>query len=431
MLRRPPLLLSALCLALLGEGCPRPAPVVAPPAEEPPPPPPPVISPEEEPFSPVPGPARALGSPPFRLALVTDPGDRPRRVAELLRLNLERSGAFVLDGASPPVATLRVGPRAAMLYLPHGVPGGPFERSFPLDGASRGAAATARALASALHSFYLNEPGLYFTRIAFISGTGADSRARHVFTVGFDGTGVRRVSGEDHPNLLPAWSRAGDLVYTAFVGGAPALVLRPAGGGAAQVLARQRDLNTGAAFSPDGRTIAVSQSVDGNTDVYLLDRRGNVTRRLTRHAGIDISPTWSPAGDEIAFISDREGSPQVWLASLRDGSFRRLTSDGFYNQEPDWCPLPGSREIVYTHRYSGSRYEVHLLDADTGRSLRLTQDDGQNTGPSWSPDCRWILYAAKGRGLWAITTDGRARRQLYAGAARSPAWSPRLAPHLF
>jgi TolB protein len=342
------------------------------------------------------------------------------RLVTLLRENLGRSNTFMTGGS--PTATLRVGARRATLYLPPGVPGGPLERRFELIDDSD---ARPRVLASDLHRFYTGDPGPYRTRIAFISGTAAAPKSRHVFTINFDSTGIRRVSDDNHPNLLPAWSRRGDLVYTSFINGGPLLVLQPAGQSGRRLLGQGRDLNTGPAFSPDGRTLAVSQSVDGNTDIYLLDRNGVVQRRVTTHRGIDISPSFSPSGAELAFVSDRGGSPQVHLVSLASGEIRQLTSSGFYNQEPSWCPRSGSRQIAYTHRYSGSRYEVHLLDADTGQSTRLTHSGGQNTSPSWSPDCKLLVYTT-GDALWIITPRGTHPRKIHDGRARSPAWSPRL-----
>ena len=38
----------------------------------------------------------------------------------------------------------------------------------------------------------------------------------------------------------------------------------------------------------------------------------------------------------------------------------------------------------------------------------------------------WLLYQAGERGIWAISPDGKRPERLYAGRARSPAWSPPL-----
>ena len=84
-------------------------------------------------------------------------------------------------------------------------------------------------------------------------------------------------------------------------------------------------INTSAGYSPDGREIACTLSQDGNSEIYLLDARGETPRRLTHESGIDTSPCWSPTGRELAFTSDRDGTPQVYLMDRDGGNVRRLT----------------------------------------------------------------------------------------------------------
>jgi Tol biopolymer transport system component len=79
--------------------------------------------------------------------------------------------------------------------------------------------------------------------------------------------------------------------------------------------------------------------------------------------------------------------------------------------------------IAYTHRYSGARFEIHTLDIHSGKISALTRDGGQNTDPSWSPNCRLVVYSAGRRGLWTITADGERKWQIYRGTAHAPAWS--------
>jgi Tol biopolymer transport system component len=107
------------------------------------------------------------------------------------------------------------------------------------------------------------------------------------------------------------------------------------------------------------------------------------------------------------------------------GDPQLLTTSGNYNQEPDWCGRRGSSAIAYTRRYPNERYEVHVVDADSGEDRRLTQDGGVNKSPSWAPDCSLIVFTAGETGLHLISPDGRQRRQLYRGRALTPAWSRR------
>ena len=55
--------------------------------------------------------------------------------------------------------------------------------------------------------------------------------------------------------------------------------------------------------SPDGRRVVVERTVQGNTDLWLLD--GARTSRFTFDAAADRFPIWSPDGTRLAFRSNR------------------------------------------------------------------------------------------------------------------------------
>ena len=59
------------------------------------------------------------------------------------------------------------------------------------------------------------------------------------------------------------------------------------------------------ALSPDGRQAVVHRTVQGNTDLWLLDTAR--TTRFTSHADLDRWGIWSPDGSWIVFGSNRKG----------------------------------------------------------------------------------------------------------------------------
>src|SRR5260221_14225104 len=52
-------------------------------------------------------------------------------------------------------------------------------------------------------------------------------------------------------------------------------------------------------FSPDGKWIAYSEQISGNTDVFLIPAAGGVPHRLTYHPDADIVRGWTPDGKSI------------------------------------------------------------------------------------------------------------------------------------
>jgi len=261
--------------------------------------------------------------------------------------------------------------------------------------------------------------GIFTTKIAFVSG----SRRRHnsnVYVMDYDGYGVYRVSKTGNQNVLPAWSRSGQLAWTSYLWRNPDLYV--GGSGRARRVSKRPGLNTGAAWSPRGDSIALTLSKDGNAELYLIRPSGAIIRRLTRNTAIDASPTWSPDGGQIAFVSNRGGSPQIYVMSAGGGGARRLTFKGNYNQEPDWCPNPATPLVAFTGRDEKGSYDIFTVNVKTGAVKRLTQGQGSNTSPSWAPNGRLVVFASSRGGLWISNPDGLNQHRVGRGGS-TPAWS--------
>jgi hypothetical protein len=56
----------------------------------------------------------------------------------------------------------------------------------------------------------------------------------------------------------------------------------------------------GPALSSDGRHVAMYRTVDGNSDIWLLELERGVRERFTMDAAGDVNPVWSPDRQRIA-----------------------------------------------------------------------------------------------------------------------------------
>jgi TolB protein len=262
--------------------------------------------------------------------------------------------------------------------------------------------------------------GVFGSRIVFAQPK------RELASVGMDGGQVAMHTLMRSDSLLPAFSPTGDrIAFTNYLRNNPDLWVVSARGGRAKRISDRQGMNTGAAWMPDGRRLAVTLSYQGNPDIYIISASdGKIEKRLTNNRAIDSSPAVSPDGSQIAFVTDRQGSPQIFLMPVAggEGSARRLTFKGSYNQTPSWNPRKDRSLIAFTGRDERGTFDIFVLDLKTNQIQRMTQNQGSNFDPSWSPDGRLLVYASSRGGLFVLNPDTLSEIQVYRGAARAPDW---------
>jgi pimeloyl-ACP methyl ester carboxylesterase len=118
----------------------------------------------------------------------------------------------------------------------------------------------------------------------------AFSRRGHTYLVHPDGTGLRDL-GEGG---CAVWSP--DSARLAMCTSEDTVFLLRLADGVREPLSTGSGLNDPTAWSPDGRTLAMFSTRDGNGEVYLIDADGTGERRLTDAPGNQLADTWTPAG---------------------------------------------------------------------------------------------------------------------------------------
>jgi TolB protein len=278
--------------------------------------------------------------------------------------------------------------------------------------------------------YFTGEDGFFGSKIVFTARhrTG-DRRWSSIMAMDFDGHAPYSVSRVRYINILPAISRDGSRVaFTSYMRDNPDLYVVGIGGGRPQRLSFHRGMNTGASWSPDGSQIALTLSRDGRPEVYVINAQsGAIVRRLTNTRAIDTSPAWSPDGREIAFVSDREGGPQIFVMPASGGAARRVSFTGGYNTTPAWSPQKGARVLAYTTRGEGGNFDIVTINLETNKMTRITQGEGNNEEPSFSPNGRAIAFARAGRnpGIYIANADGTGDAvRVFSGSVTSVSWGP-------
>jgi tricorn protease len=157
-------------------------------------------------------------------------------------------------------------------------------------------------------------------------------------------------------------------------------------------------------FSPDGRWIAFSSNRFGGYDVFVVSSHGGKPRRLTFDSANDIVQGWTPDGKNILFTSyrgtDYPGGSEVYSVSMEGGQDRKLPfreakeiSVASNGQYVAFSRGPGT---WYRKNYRGSSNDdLWVASMDGSNVRRLTDFNGQDTCPMWSPDNRKLFYVSE------------------------------------
>jgi TolB protein len=96
---------------------------------------------------------------------------------------------------------------------------------------------------------------------------------------------------------------------------------------------------------------------------------------------------WSPDSHEVVY--SMAGS--LWRQQTDSSSAQQLTDGAGYDYQPDWSP--DGRFIVYAAA-AGEAIELMLLDLRSGATSQLTHGGFVNVEPRWSPDGRRIVFVS-------------------------------------
>jgi len=113
--------------------------------------------------------------------------------------------------------------------------------------------------------------------------------------------------------------------------------------------------------------------------------------RLTSTPGYDAECSFSPDGRQILFVSDRDGDPDIYVMDADGGNVRQLTDAPGYDGGPFFSP--DGRWIAYrTDRVEKDMLQIHVMRADGSGDVAVTAGNGVRWAPYWHPTKPWLIW---------------------------------------
>ena len=104
-------------------------------------------------------------------------------------------------------------------------------------------------------------------------------------------------------------------------------------------LTYEGDYNAAPAWSPRGNWIAyVCRTAQRTYKLCMVTPDGQKRVQITTGNGIDDSPSWSPDGRHLTFSSTVDGKSHIYMVNTDGTDLERITFGGTHNSAPSWSP---------------------------------------------------------------------------------------------
>jgi TolB protein len=173
--------------------------------------------------------------------------------------------------------------------------------------------------------------------------------------------------------------------------------------------------------------IAFKGSRGQNSEIYVADFDGQQAQAVTKDNTIVAAPCWVPKRQAVYYTSYKLNHADIFYHDLSTGARRPFARYGGSNISP--AVSPDGTQVAMILSKDGWT-DLYVCNADGTNLKRLTKSPQDESSPCWSPDSKYICFAAKEkehRALCKISASGGAIQTIPTSGVPSPSepdWSP-------
>ena len=293
----------------------------------------------------------------------------------------------------------------------------------------------AHQLSDHIYEALLGESGSFNTLLTYVTVT-IDTKGNKEYRLNISDSDAMNVKSRiklKTPILSPVWSpdhsyEHKKIAYVSFENDrSEVFVWYPYTRRKIEKLPRFDGIASAPSWHPNGKSLVLTLSKNGNKDIYSYNLADKKLTRLTHNPSIDTEASYSPDGAQLAFTSNRSGQVQIYIKNLTSGKINRATFEGRYNAKAVFSP--DGKSLAMVHK-TGNDYRIAMLDIET-KDLSIMTNNELDESPYFSPNGDMIIFATNRNNknlLSVVSVEGNRSYELSSqtGEVREPNWSTYL-----
>jgi TolB protein len=242
----------------------------------------------------------------------------------------------------------------------------------------------------------------------------------------YSGATLRRQAHAFADDFLQALGRKGigqtKLAFKGETGRNGEIYVADFDGFNAQAVTKDNTIVAAPAFVPGRLALYYTSYKLEHPDIFYQDLTTGARKVFARYGGSNISPAVSADGNHVAMILSKDGWTDLYVCGADGTGLKRLTRSPQDESSPCWSP--DGRWICYAAKDKERRALKKISPSGGEPQTIATVGGGNPTEPDWSPDGKWIAFTSQFRNFQICVVPAAGGQAAMLVEGEDPSWAP-------